>query len=206
MIGGLNNTCKFIKNILQKIQNNKNIDKEAIINKFDEFINTKINTKDFISYKHGINLIKENDCILIYGKSQIFRKLLTKAVQKKINFKVIYVDNIQNNYIKTEIEFLSKLGVNVVYSYLNGISGIIDKVTKVFVKAKSMLSNGNLLGDVGTSLISCIAYNFKKPVISFCETYKFWDKILMNAFQSNNTQIETITENSVKIILNKNFR
>ena len=26
MIGGLNNTCKFIKNILQKIQNNKNID------------------------------------------------------------------------------------------------------------------------------------------------------------------------------------
>ena len=103
--------------------------------------------------------------------------------------------------VKTEIEFLSKLGVNVVYTYLNGISGIINKVTKVFVKAKSMLSNGSLLGDVGTSLIACVANNFKKPVISFCETYKFWDKILMNSFQSNNMQVDTITENSVRIFI-----
>lgn len=92
--------------------------------------------------------------------------------------------------VKTEIEFLSKLGISVVYSYVNGISGIIDKVTKVFIKAKSMLSNGNLLGGVGTSLIACIANNFKKPVIAFSETYKFWDKIMMNSFQTGNMQTE----------------
>ena len=93
------------------------------------------------------------------------------------------------------------MGINVNYSFLNGISGVIDRVTKVkkiffiykvFIKAKSMLSNGNLLGEVGTSLISCIAYNFKKPVIAFCETYKFWDKILMNSIQSNNIIIDQI--------------
>ena len=108
MIGGLHNSTKFIKNILQKIQNNKNVDKELIINKLDEFINTKINTKDFISSKHGINLIKENDCILIYGKSEIFRKILTKAVEKKINFKVIYVDNKQNNYSNDNFNYFSQ--------------------------------------------------------------------------------------------------
>jgi translation initiation factor 2B subunit (eIF-2B alpha/beta/delta family) len=107
VVGGLHNSTKFVKNILQKIQNNKNIDRELILNKLDEFINTKINTKDIISYKHGTNLIKENDYILIYGKSQIFRKILTKAVQKKINFKVIYVDNKQNNYSKYNLNFFS---------------------------------------------------------------------------------------------------
>lgn len=74
--------------------------KEALLSKLDEFINTKINTKDIISTKQGINLIKENDCLLIYGKSQIFRNILTRAVQRGINFRVIYVDNRQNNYSK----------------------------------------------------------------------------------------------------------
>ena len=108
MIGGLHNSTKFIKNILQKIQNNKNVDNELIINKLDEFINTKINTKDLISSKHGINLIKENDCILIYGKSEIFRKILSKAVERKINFKVIYVDNKQNNNSNDNFNYFSQ--------------------------------------------------------------------------------------------------
>jgi translation initiation factor eIF-2B subunit delta len=54
-----------------------------------------------------------------------------------------------------------------------------------------MLSNGSLLGEVGTSLISCIAYNFKKPVIAFSQTYKFWDKIMMNSFQSSNLKYDS---------------
>jgi translation initiation factor 2B subunit (eIF-2B alpha/beta/delta family) len=56
-----------------------------------------------------------------------------------------------------------------------------------------MLSNGSLVGEVGTSLISCIANNFKKPVIVFSETYKFWDKIMMNSFQTGNMHTETDT-------------
>ena len=91
-----------------------------------------------------------------------------------------------------EVDFYSQLGISVTYTFINGISGVIDKVTKVFIKAKSMLSNGSLLGAVGTSLVSCIAYNFKKPVIAFSETFKFWDKIQMNSLQSNNLSVESI--------------
>ncbi len=93
-----------------------------------------------------------------------------------------------------DVDFYSKLGVTVMYTFINGISGVIDKVTKVFIKAKSMLSNGSLLGSVGTSLVSCIAYNFKKPVIAFSETFKFWDKIQMNSLQSNNLTTEINNE------------
>lgn len=64
-----------------------------------------------------------------------------------------------------------------------------------------MLSNGNLLGELGTSLIACIAYNFKKPVIAFCETYKFWDKILMNSIQSNNILVDQINANKKNVSL-----
>ena len=101
----MDNTCSYIKKVIQKIPKNKSVFeiREAVLNRLDEFINTKINTKDVISQKHGINLIKENDCLLIYGKSQIFRNILSKAVQKGINFKVIYVDSRQNNHSKLKI-------------------------------------------------------------------------------------------------------
>ena len=49
-----------------------------------------------------------------------------------------------------------------------------------------MLSNGNLQGQVGTSLLACIANNFKKPVIAFCHTFQFWDKIMLDSLQKNN--------------------
>lgn len=100
VIGGLENACVYIKKVLQKVpvNNNTNDIKEALTNKLDEFVNTKINTKQFIAYKKGINLIKENDCILIYGKSQIFRNILKEAAEKEIKFKVVYVDNRETNY------------------------------------------------------------------------------------------------------------
>lgn len=84
------------------------------------------------------------------------------------------------------------------YSYLNGISGIIEKITKVFIKGKSMLSNGYLQGQVGTSLLACISNNFKKPVIAFCQTYKFWDKIMLDSIQSNNFHEEQTSHNGLK--------
>ena len=159
-------------------------------------INTKILTKLIISDKTGNHLIKDNDFILIYGKSKVFRNMLLKAVQDGVKFKVAFVDNRKNNQIKSEIEYLTKLGITVVYTYLNGVSGIIKKVTKVFIKGKSMLSNGYLQGQVGTSLIACIANNFKKPVIAFCQTFKFWDKLMLDSLQKNNfAKTQCVDEN-----------
>ena len=46
-----------------------------------------------------------------------------------------------------------------------------------------MLSNGDLQGKLGTASISCIANHFKKPVIAFCQYFRFWDKIMLDSFQ-----------------------
>ena len=199
--GGLDNTCIYlrkVKKILPLFPSNASplTIKNSLISKIDEYINTKILTKLIISDKTGNHLIKDNDFILIYGKSKVFRNMLLKAVQDGVKFKVAFVDNRKNNQIKSEIEYLTKLGITVVYTYLNGVSGIIKKVTKVFIKGKSMLSNGYLQGQVGTSLIACIANNFKKPVIAFCQTFKFWDKLMLDSLQKNNfAKTQCVDEN-----------
>ena len=183
---GLDNTIYYlreIKSILNTIPSNisfPNI-RDFICTKIDDFILKRINTKQIISDK--TDLINDNDVILIYGKSKIFRNLLTKAKNKKIKFKIIFVDNRQLNHISTEIEYFSKLQIPITYTYLTGLYNVIDKVTKVFIKAKAMLSNGDLQGKLGTASISCIANHFKKPVIAFCQYFRFWDKIMLDSFQ-----------------------
>jgi hypothetical protein len=52
VIGGLENTSSYIKYLLTKLPQNRNpVElKEMLVNKLDEFINTKINTKDIIAH------------------------------------------------------------------------------------------------------------------------------------------------------------
>jgi len=67
-----------------------------------------------------------------------------------------------------------------------------------------MLSNGDLLGSNGTSLISLIAHNFKKPVIALSETYRFWDKVIMNSNQFD--YLERVEKSNYDSSTDKNLR
>lgn len=64
------------------------------------------------------------------------------------------------------------------------MSFVIHKVTKVFIGASSVLSNGAVVAKVGTSLLSCIAKMHKKPVVVFSETYKFTEKVTIEFITS----------------------
>ena len=188
---GVFNTLEYLTQLKYSINQFQKDVKTIIIKNFlieqiNNFIKNKIQTKSIISDKSANHLIQNNDVILIYGKSKIFRNILLSAHKNNIKFKIIFVDNRRENNMIHEIEFFAKLGISVEYTYLNGVVGLIKNVTKVFIKAKSMLSNGYLQGEVGTSLLCCIANYFNKHVIVFCQTYKFWDKILLNSIEKNN--------------------
>ena len=53
------------------------------------------------------------------------------------------------------------------------------------IGAVTMMSNGALLGKIGTSIICCVANTYKKPVIVCCETYKFSEKVQLDSICSN---------------------
>ena len=196
---GIDNTCRYLKQINQLIASppsdmSPEKLKEDINDKIDDFIYNKIQTKHIINNKilnseTVENLIKNGDTILFYGKSKFFRKIAYEAKQKKIDFKVVYVDTNKSNKISSEIEFLSNLGVPVTYSYLNAVSNVIKDVAKVIIKGESMLYNGALKGKLGTALLACIANNFKKPVIVLCQTFNFSDKIMFNSFSHDDGEL-----------------
>ena len=164
--------------------------KEIIQYKLEEYSSVRLSKSNEIIISTGAGLIKPGDKILVFGLNQNFKNIFSEAANRNINFSIVYIVNTNSFYstldLESDIEYLSKTSVPVTYSYIVSASVVISEVTKVFLRAESMLSNGSFLGEVGNSMIANIAYNFKKPVIVFCETFKFWDKIQINPFCCNN--------------------
>ena len=61
----------------------------------------------------------------------------------------------------------------------------LKKVTKIFVGASALLSNGALVSRIGTALLACITHDYKKPFVVFCESYKFSEKSQLDSLSWN---------------------
>jgi translation initiation factor eIF-2B subunit delta len=63
----------------------------------------------------------------------------------------------------------------------------MKEVTKVFLGASALMSDGSILSRVGTASVAMMARSHNVPVLVCCETYKI----------SNRVQLESITGNEL---------
>ena len=80
---------------------------------------------------------------------------------------------------------LMKKKIPVTYVLLNAIAYVMKNVTKVFLGAYALLSNGNLVARCGTSLVAMTAKDFNVPVLVCCETYKFSERVRLDSICDN---------------------
>lgn len=83
------------------------------------------------------------------------------------------------------VKRLSNYGIKCTYTLISGLSFLIQKVSKVFIGASSVLSNGAVVAKMGTALLTSIATKHQKPVVVFSETYKFSDRVNLDAINNN---------------------
>lgn len=100
-------------------------------------------------------------------------------------FRVIVVDSRPCFEGKECADRLSKAGLTLTYLTISSLNYIIREVTKVFLGAHAMLSNGALYSRVGTSIVAMTAKDNNIPVIAFCESYKFTDRVQLDSFVNN---------------------
>lgn len=190
---GIYNTLKYLQllsdNILselsEKLKTYKITSeklKDIIIPKIGYFIEKRV--KKLVSKDENINIkldiIKDDETILLFGKSKIFRKILLKAKNDNIRFKIIFVDSPKRNQFSTEIEFFHNLGIPVTLTYISGVYHLMQKVSKIFIKADALLANGDLIGKNGVSILASIAKIYNVPVYAFCPFFKFMNKIKLS--------------------------
>ncbi|KAJ2033712.1 hypothetical protein H4S03_005470 [Coemansia sp. S3946] len=73
----------------------------------------------------------------------------------------------------------------VTYAPITALSFLMREASKVFLGAEAFFANGAMLSRAGTAMVALSAHSFHVPVIVPCETYKFSEKIQLDAVVSN---------------------
>uniref|UniRef100_A0A6U1NH18 Translation initiation factor eIF2B subunit delta n=1 Tax=Fibrocapsa japonica TaxID=94617 RepID=A0A6U1NH18_9STRA len=159
--------------------------KEHICDMIDVFIQERITFAGKVIANKALTKIKDGDIILTYGSCHVVRSLLLMAHDVGIKFRVVVCDSRPHCEGRDLLRRLSQAGIDCTYVLINHVSYICREVTKVFLGASAMLSNGCALARVGTALVAMAAHSYNIPVLICCETYKFSERVQLDSICHN---------------------
>lgn len=183
----MGNAIRFLKNRIAKLQPyiSESEAKSNLISDIDRFINEKIIVADKVIVHHAITKINDGDVLLVYGHSTVVEMILLQAHELGKQFRIVVVDSRPKLEGKTLLRKLVMKGLSCTYTHINAISYIMHEVTRVFLGASSVLSNGTVYSRVGTACVAMVAHSFRVPVLICCEAYKFHERVLLDSICSN---------------------
>uniref|UniRef100_A0A061SEY4 Translation initiation factor eIF2B subunit delta n=1 Tax=Tetraselmis sp. GSL018 TaxID=582737 RepID=A0A061SEY4_9CHLO len=122
---------------------------------------------------------------MTYAYNHVVLSAFLKAHAQGKRFKVVVVDAGPQYEGRTFAKKLLAAGLGCWLIHINAISFMISQVTKVFLGASAILSNGVVISRAGTAAVALIASSRNIPVIVCCETYKFNERVQLDSITSN---------------------
>ncbi|XP_070047646.1 uncharacterized protein [Nicotiana tomentosiformis] len=159
--------------------------KAALYSDIERFINEKIILADRVITRQAVTKIRDGDVLLTYGSSSVVEMILLHAYELGKRFRVIVVDSRPKLEGKALLRRLVKGGLCCTYTHINAVSYIMHEVTRVFMGAASVLSNGTVYSRIGTACVAMVAHAFRVPLLICCEAYKFHERVQLDSVCSN---------------------
>ncbi|KAL6507406.1 hypothetical protein OROGR_023601 [Orobanche gracilis] len=183
----MGNAIRFLKSRIANLSLNisETEAKSNLISDINHFINEKIILADKVIVKHAVTKIRDGDVLLTYGSSSSVQMIFLHAHEVGKNFRVVIVDSRPKLEGQKLLRRLVGNGVSCTYTHINAVSYVMHEVTRVFLGASSVLSNGTVYSRVGTACVAMIAHHLRVPVLICCEAYKFHERVQLDSICSN---------------------
>ncbi|KAL3143575.1 hypothetical protein ABBQ38_002372 [Trebouxia sp. C0009 RCD-2024] len=183
----MGNAIKFLKLQVSKIDPaaHESDAKQELVDKINTYIQEKIVFADNVLVTNAVAKVYTDDVILTYGFSSVVFNVLLRAKKEGKKFRVVVMDSRPQLEGRPLLRRLLSHGIACSYVLLNAASYIMSEVTKVFLGASAVLSNGTVMSRAGSSAVAMMATAFSKPVIICCETYKFHEKVQLDSITAN---------------------
>ncbi|TYH04923.1 hypothetical protein ES288_A08G044700v1 [Gossypium darwinii] len=183
----MGNAIKFLKNRIAKLPLalSESEAKSTLMLDIDRFINEKIILSEKVIVKHAVTKIRDGDVLLTYGASSVVEMILLHAHELGKHFRVVVVDSRPKLEGQLLLRRLVRKGLSCTYTHVNAVSCIMQDVTRVFLGASSVLSNGTVYSRVGTACVAMVAHAFCVPVLVCCEAYKFHERVQLDSICFN---------------------
>lgn len=159
--------------------------KEIIQETIERFQLERLDYAERAIAQHALAKIEDGDVILTYGNSEVISVLLTTARERNINFYVWVVDSRPLWEGKSMLQTLRQADIQCGYIQLNALTYVMQEVTKVFLGASALMSNGSIYGRVGSAGVALLAKDKHVPVLVCCESYKISNKVQLESFTQN---------------------
>lgn len=183
----MGNAITFLKNRIAKLALNlsESEAKANLCSDIDRFIYEKIILADKVIVRHATTKIRDGDVLLTYGSSSVVEMIFLYAHELGKKFRVVVVDSRPKLDGQKLLCRLVGKGLSCTYTHINAVSYIMPEVTRVFLGAASVLSNGTVYSRVGTACVAMVAHAFQVPVLICCEAYKFHERVQLDSICSN---------------------
>lgn len=159
--------------------------KSSLKSDIDRFISEKIILANKVITKHAVTKIRDGDVLLVCGSSSAVEMILLHAHELGIQFRVVVVDSRPKLSGQLLLRRLVAKGLSCTYTHILAVSYIMHEVTRVFLGASAVLSNGTVYSRVGTAAVAMVAHEFRVPVLVCCEAYKFHERVQLDSICSN---------------------
>ncbi|KAL4360456.1 hypothetical protein GQ457_04G012550 [Hibiscus cannabinus] len=183
----MGNAIRFLKSRIARLPLtlSESEAKAALCSDIDRFINEKIVLADKVILRHAATKIRDGDVLLTYGSSCVVEMILLYAHEIGKQFRVVVVDSRPMLEGQKLLRRLVAKGLSCTYTQLNAISYVMHEVTRVFLGASSIFSNGTVYSRVGTASVAMVAHAFHVPVLVCCEAYKFHERVQLDSICFN---------------------
>ncbi|CAK8534360.1 unnamed protein product [Lathyrus sativus] len=183
----MGNAIRFVKSRIARlpISHTDAEAKSALCSDIDRFIYEKIIVAEKVIIGHATPKVRDGDVLLTFGLSCVVEMILVSAHDLGKQFRVVVVDSRPKLESQALLTRLMAKGLSCTYTHINAVSYIMHEVTKVFLGASAILSNGTVLSRVGTACVAMVAHEFRVPVLICCETFKFHERVLLDSICCN---------------------
>ncbi|XP_015883076.3 uncharacterized protein LOC107418895 [Ziziphus jujuba] len=183
----MGNAIRFLKTRIAKLSLtlSQSEAKAALCADIDFFVNEKIILADKVIVRHAATKVRDGDVLLTYGSSCVVEMIVLYAHKLGKQFRVVIVDSRPKFEGRALLRRLVEKGLSCTYTHINAVSYIMHEVTRVFLGAASVLSNGTVYSRVGTACVAMVAQAFHVPVLICCEAYKFHERVQLDSICSN---------------------
>ncbi|KAL5153273.1 Translation initiation factor eIF-2B subunit delta [Glycine soja] len=183
----MGNAIRFLKSHIAKLPLtlSESEAKASLQSDIERFISEKIILANKVIVKHAVTKIRDGDVLLTYGSSSAVEMILLHAHELGKQFRVVIVDSRPKLRGQLLLRRLVEKGLSCTYTHINAVSYIMHEVTRVFLGASAVLSNGTVYSRVGTACVAMVAHAFRVPVIVCCEAYKFHERVQLDSICSN---------------------
>jgi translation initiation factor eIF-2B subunit delta len=181
----MGNAFAFLKSAVASLERDIELEelKEVLGETIEAYIRERMEYADKAICEHVSPKIVDGDVLLVYGHSEVILELLVMQKHLSKQFRVIVVDSRPLLEGRKMLEKLRESDIKCSYILLNCISYVMDQVTKVLLGAAALMSDGSVLGRVGTACVALTAQ--RKAVLVCCETYKISDRVQLESITGN---------------------